>query len=161
MNTLKEQLNEVLQKLLTEKTFSPETLEIVQKLDSDFKSLQEENKKLEEQIKQDGISFSDLKKQKETLELIANEYKERTELLVAREKAVLEIEHDKALLQKDVACHKAVSDNVKEVVGLVFKNTTVRKSVCSNYPVVKRGYNGNSDYMEQVTKNDSIQETEE
>jgi len=70
----------------------------------------------------------------------------RESLVTDREKAVLDIEHKHALLQKDVEVQKIITQNMREMVGLIFASPTFRTVQTGSVPISVPGSSGGNGY---------------
>ncbi len=164
--TLELQLNELLQKILTEKTLSVEAMDVVKNLSSEHKILQETVESNKKVIEKRDEEIRKLIEENTNLKGEVTSWLEKESNLVGREKAVADIEHQKTLLQKDVDHNKERADEMKEVFGIVFRNTITRKRVQGQIPVAVQGFKGNygSDtqpYVSQANTQEEIIESEE
>lgn len=158
--TLELQLNDLLQKILTEKTLSVEAMDVVKNLSKEHKELKELVELKQELIKNRDEEIGVLKEENTKLKNSIDSWLQKESNLVDREKAVTDIEHQKELLNKDITHQKERSDEMKEVFGIVFKNTITRKKVQGQVPVAVPGFKGNygSDTQPYVTQSSSMEE---
>lgn len=115
--------------LIIEKSLSLDVIEIVRNIQSEYANAIEDNKKLTENIK---FEFERYTQEHEKLVVTLGELDgANTELTKykAREKEFINSEHSHALKNKDVDSANLVLKEVKEVIGLVFKNTIIRERV--------------------------------
>lgn len=125
-----ENLLKQIEGLIIEKSLSLGVIEIVRKIQAEHATMTEKNKTLEETIKLkdeqikslSGINEKDLREINSLLQQV-NKFKER-------EKEFIDSEHTIALKDKDVTGANNTLSSIKDIIGMVFKNTVIRESVC-------------------------------
>jgi len=124
-----EKLNQIIESMVAEKSLSLEVFQQLKEVKEQSDLIAKENTALREAsiVTQNTIS----KLQDDIIKLNHRnaEWAKREEELVTREKAILDSEHQLALKDKDVEKAQAVSNNIKEIVGIVFKNPTLRTGI--------------------------------
>jgi uncharacterized protein (DUF342 family) len=126
--TAQEVLQSAIQGVLTEKALSAEAIEAV-------KVLIEENKGLKEQAATMMENFDALQDQCRSLRDVNLELVSRESAVSARELAVRVRENKADLLDLTVEYERKRLEDIKQVVSLVFKNSSLKKQVFSNVPV--------------------------
>lgn len=138
MSTKREEINKLVDDLIVEKTFSLEIVEKIKKMRDDFLAMEEKEKQTSERN-------SELTTQNSKLVEENNRLKAHDEGVTNREKVVAEKEAKQAL--QDLKLEHAVDKHkeMKELLGIVFKNPVVRETAYknTNVPVAQNGYVSN------------------
>lgn len=154
--TATETLQQAIQGVLTEKALSAEAISAVQSILEENKTLGEVNKSLIESAKK--IADQNIKLTEEN-----TMWKTRAAAVEQKESDVKEREFRQELKDSEVSFTNLRLQDMKEVMGLVFKNTNIRKSITSHVvlpPPTKDQYN-NTVYPSASEVNDSEVITEE
>ncbi len=128
--------------LIIEKSLSLEVIQIVGKIKEEHAQLTKENEKLVEEGKEKDNNYLNLKKYTDEIFSKLNQSEKELSTYKDREKEFNNSEHKTALVLKDKESSDRALSEVKEVVGLVFKNTIIRKGInkSTTVPVVVNGY---------------------
>ncbi len=124
-----EKLKELIDGLVTEKSLSFEVLEQVRKVKETSDELIKTNTIQGEQLLEFGKKEKNLLEEISILSKEISGWKVRESSLIEREKAVLDIEHENEIEKLKAKHSSDTLKEVKEVVGMVFKNTVLRESV--------------------------------
>lgn len=147
-----DKLQQLIENLVAEKSLSFEVLEQLKKIKDQSDFLIKENQDQAEKIKryQESITEKDSK----ILELSnkLGDWSHREGELIGREKAVLQLEHEKEISELKVTGAQATLSSVKEIVGLVFRNTSVKKSIYTHKPLIRDGYSTGNTATESATE---------
>ena len=143
----KDQIDQIITQALTDKTFSLEVIEKIRELKINVENLQSQNKELEKSLvatkeARDGYQNKLLQTEKTLAE-----YKEREEAMYKAEKA-----SDK--LNYELEFQKQRANEIKELVGLVFRNPVLKRSEHGNRPIVD-----NNNYVQSGSMNSETMET--
>lgn len=143
--------------LIIEKSLSLDVIEIVRNIQSEHLQLTERNKKLIQDIELRDERFNKKDKELEDTLLKLDGVSKELTIYKSREDEFIKSENTIALKNKDVDSANRVSQEIKEIVGLVFKNTTIKKSMFSSEPIVQNGYSTGS----SITKSENVEIKEE
>lgn len=156
-----EKLDKIIEGLVVEKSLSLEVFQRLQEIKSESENVLERNINLEEEINVLKNNNDLYLKTIEDLKFELSKWIQKESDLVDREKKVLDLEHLIQLKDKDVEIANNVSNAIKDVVGLVFKNTIIRKGINKSVsvPVSVNGYVQNS-YTNEIY-NEDIKEIDE
>ena len=124
-----QQINNLIETVLTEKTFN---LEIVEKI-KELRELPAKVKELEEKEFELRSKLADVKKENEVLNLSASKVKERETAVVIKER---ELE----LKGVEMKWKDYLLDEYKSMMQMVFRNTTIRENRLGSVPVESNGY---------------------
>jgi hypothetical protein len=145
MKTEKE-LQIIIKKILTEKTFSVDALSAIKDLDKEHTSLLKEHEDTKETVEIQAKQIKELLTEISKYTGLESEVRLRELMVKTKESELIDRENKLQLkeLRADLteAFSSATVNNLKEFVSLVFRNTQVRKSVNSytNEPIVNNGY---------------------
>lgn len=138
-----DKLKELLDGLVAEKSLSFDVLEQLRKVKTESDELIKTNLLLGESITAKDKIINEKNSEINGLTALVKKWDERDNALTKREEAVLDIEH-KNEIEKLKAEHAGKTlGEVKEIVGLVFRNTNVRKTIVGQ-GAVSGGANPNS-----------------
>jgi len=124
-----DKLKELLDGLVAEKSLSFEVLEQLRKVKTESDSLLSENKLLKDTLVLKDEQIARLGETVNTQHLTIKDWEIREAKLEEREKAVLDIEHKNEIANLKTEHAVGTLNQVKEVVGMVFKNTTLRTGI--------------------------------
>lgn len=148
--TTNDQINAVIEQMLTERTFNLDIVEKVKAMrdaavakDSKIEELE---KKLEEE-RASALRFYSLHK----------EASEKLEKLIEFEDSVIKREKDVENLKKDAQCSSEKVENIKWCFEMVFRNSGLRKSLLVSH-VIPPNMNGNGGYMTQTNDSETSEE---
>jgi hypothetical protein len=145
-NTQKNTIQEIIDQALTEKTFSLEIIEKIKSLkdafDKSVLDIETLNKRLEIN---DNLRLT-LEKENITL-------RNSNESLIAKEKDVITREKELDKNKYELEFQKQRANEIKDILGIVFKNPVLQKSVFGSVPVERNGY------IETHNRNENISET--
>lgn len=124
---LKNELDELIQKITEEKTFSLEALKSISDLSEKVNFLEEENFNLK--AKQ-GELFKINDKLNEECKIL----KVKLGAYSLRENDIKEIETERRVNQIKMQMFEKNNNDIKEIVSLVFKNPIIKKTTSGDYP---------------------------
>jgi len=124
-----DKLKEMLDGLVAEKSLSFEVLEQLRKVKTESEELTRINSELEDRNKNNLNLILEKTTQIGKLTEDIKLWKEREDSLTLREKAVLNIEHKNELEKLKASYAEATKAEIKEIVSIVFRNTTIRETV--------------------------------
>lgn len=156
-----ENLLKQIEGMIVEKSLSLDVIEIVRKIQSEHASLTEQNKFLEKTIEFKGKEILSLQEANTTAQNTIVSLTTKVTGYEQREDEFKKSEHTIALKNKDVDSSNRAIFEIKEVVGMVFKNTNIRKTVTGTDYVGVPGANGCNGYMQNMPKNDTEIVTED
>lgn len=141
-----EKLTQLIDELVSEKTFNLDAVEGIQKLRERAEALETKSVSLEEKLeKEEGKSVKEIVKNDKLLQELS-EWRSRESSLSEREKKITELEKAKAVAQ-------AESATFEKCVGLVFRNTMLRKDAFGQVPVAdNNGYTTAQSTSETTTE---------
>src|SRR3990167_1820740 len=140
-----DKLKELLDGLVAEKSLSFDVLEQLRKVKTESDELIKTNLLLGESITAKDEIINEKNSEINSLKALVKKWEEKDNAITKREEAVLDIEHKNEIEKLKAEGANKTLGEVKEVVGLVFRNTVLRKHIMSNEPVFNdQGYqNGN------------------
>jgi len=115
------EINDIIQKIAEEKTFSLESLERIKQLKDDYEIVKNDFLITEEK-------YEDSLEKLKILEGVKTEYQTRLSELSEREKVVAEKEAKQALDDQALEFQRKRADEIKEMFSIVFKNPVVREN---------------------------------
>lgn len=124
-----DKLKELLDGLVAEKSLSFEVLEQLRKVKTESDELVKENYLLKETVTKQQENISELAGKLNTQHSVIKDWEIREAELEKREKNVLDIEHKNEIANLKTEHAIGTLNQVKEVVGMVFKNTTLRTGI--------------------------------
>ena len=144
MEKYQKKIDEVLTQALTEKTFSLEIIEKIKSLKDGFES----NLKLTDELN-NRIDFyvKQITEKDKTIE----EQQVKIKSFMEREDKIIEAEKTANKNKYELEFQKKRADEIKEIMGIVFKNPIVRETAYKNY----------SDYGSGKSENSSVEKTAE
>lgn len=153
-----EDLNKVIDQIVTEKTMSLEAVDAIKQMRERNNTLRETNSRLEK-------TNNDYAEKLITFQEDIKKLKEERDHILAMDSA-FKVREEKATRQEcEVEKHKAVSDTYSTVFQIIFRNTTVRRTVSKDVITPLEGgegqYSNQMPRTERDTLNESITETEE
>lgn len=138
-----------------EKSLSLDVLEVVRKIQKEHSDSINTIKDLEDSIKIKDENFKVISLKNESLTIEVNQLKGIVSDFKLREKDFIESEHKTALKDKEVESANRVVNEVKDVVALVFKNASVKRTVfgIEACPTPQGGYAStvNTSKTEEIT----------
>lgn len=151
-----DKLKELLDGLVAEKSLSFDVLEQLRKVKAESEELVKTNLLLGEAVTDKDELLT--KKDSKILEL-SNKiggWINRENSLIEREKAVLDIEHKNEIEKLKATHSESTLTQVKEIVGIVFRNTSIKRSMFGNEAcsIPQGGYAGSA----SVNKTEEIKE---
>ena len=156
-----EKLKELLDGLVAEKSLSFDVLEQLRKVKTESDELIKVNldrleiiKARDTQINQDNSKINELN-------ALVNNWQARDNALIKREQAVLDIEHKNEIEKMKAEHANSTLIQVKEIVGMVFRNTSIKKAITGTENIVQGGGVNSSSYSEPKTLNKLETLTEE
>lgn len=135
------EINTIIERALTEKTFNLEIIEEIKKLRELPEKLEEANKQLET-----------IRLTNSTLTKELSELKNREIDVTAREKVIAEKEIEQRITDEKNKSKDIILKEYKDVMSLVFRNTTVRENLYNN----KMVYHQSGGYPNQFNESESI-----
>ncbi len=153
-----DKLKELLDGLVAEKSLSFEVLEQLRKVKTESEELAKNNFLLGENIKELDIRIQKLTKENTILTTEITQWKADEAGIVVRENAVRDIEHKNEIEKLKATHSESTLNQVKEIVGMVFKNTVVRETVNKN---VGHIFSQNGNYPSTHTTCDNENKTTE
>ena len=152
-----DKLKELLDGLVAEKSLSFDVLEQLRKVKTESDELIKTNLLLGESITAKDEIINEKNSEINSLKALVKKWEEKDNAITKREEAVLDIEHKNEIEKLKAEGANKTLGEVKEVVGLVFRNTVLRKNILSNEPVFNdQGYqNGN---FKSKTINEEVKE---
>lgn len=156
-----DKLKELLDGLVAEKSLSFDVLEQLRKVKTESEELVKANFLFGESIKEKDKLNASLTAEIAKLgaEIVA--WKAREESLITREKAVLDIEHRNEIEKMKAEHANSTLNQVKEIVGMVFRNTSIKKAITGTENIVQGGGPNCGTYSEPKTLNKTETLTEE
>lgn len=148
-----QELQEVVQRILIDKTLSVEALDAVKAIHVDNTKLNSTVVELRSTIENNNGRISAL-----TTEL--GVFKNLEEQLKARETAVAAREKLMTDLEKKAAVADAISQTFDKCFDKVFRNATINKSVVSNVPVAVEGGNNGCGFVSSHPGSENSSETQ-
>lgn len=151
-----DKLKELLDGLVAEKSLSFEVLEQLRKVKTESDELVKENYLLKETVTKQQENISKLGAEINAQHSIIKDWEIRKAELEKREKNVLDIEYKNQIANLKTEHALGTLNQVKEIVGMVFKNTTLRTGIMksTSQPVGTDQYgntrwaNSTNDYTE-------------
>jgi predicted RNase H-like nuclease (RuvC/YqgF family) len=140
----KEQIDHIIETALTEKTFTFEIIDEIKKLKELPPIVEELNKKVNE-----------LNSEKEQLKSELDTLKLMTESVKKREQDVLVKERTLELKEVENIWKDNLLNEYKNMMSLVFRNTTIRENKFGTVPVERNGY------VESASTNENTDRTAE
>jgi len=135
------EINSIIERALTEKTFNLEIIEEIKKLRELPGMIEEANKRIEVLVKENTEIFSQL-----------NVFKGKEADLVKREEEITKRERAQELTDVKNQSKDLILKEYKDVMNLVFRNTTVRENIYSN----KQVQVSNNGYSSQMPESENI-----
>lgn len=124
----KEKIDKIVEEALSDKTFSLEVVQRIKQLKDDLESLEAEKEKLTEKLELSDKNYHEVKallakktEEHDVLSQTVEEWEKREEGLIKRETKV-------ELVEQRANMEAASRTEIKELVGLLFKNPVVRKT---------------------------------
>lgn len=137
-----DKLTKQIEQMIIEKSLSLEVLTIVNQIKEEHAVLLQSEKEKIETIRKANETITELMGGQKLMQAEIDALKVELKLYQVREAEFNKSEHTIALKDKDVASSERALHEVKNVVGMVFKNTIVREGIArsSSVPVVVNGY---------------------
>lgn len=137
-----DKLKDLMDGLIAEKSLSFEVLEQLRKVKTESEELVKINLEQQFTIAQKDSKIEDLTQDNAKLSTSILDWNVREQSLITREKAVLDIEHKNEIEQLKATHANKTLEEIKSVVGIVFKNTSVKRNLNGNTPLVTQTGNG-------------------
>jgi len=156
-----DKLKELLDGLVAEKSLSFDVLEQLRKVKTESDELIKTNLDRLEIIKARDIQINQNNSKINELNALVNNWQARDNALIKREQAVLDIEHKNEIEKMKAEHANSTLIQVKEIVGMVFRNTSIKKAITGTENIVQGGGMNSSSYSEPKTLNKLETLTEE
>lgn len=124
-----EDLKKLIDDLVLEKSLSFDVMDQVRKIKEQSDNLITENSALKAQVDSNSKSIIEKDNKIAELNVTIDDWKKRESSLFTRETIVLDVEHKNQIEQLKATHANETLIQVKEVIGMVFKNTVLRESV--------------------------------
>jgi len=156
-----EKLKELLDGLVAEKSLSFDVLEQLRKVKTESDELIKVNLDRLEIIKARDTQINQNNSKINELNALVNNWQARDNALIKREQAVLDIEHKNEIEKMKAEHANSTLIQVKEIVGMVFRNTSIKKAITGTENIVQGGGMNSGSYSEPKTLNKLETLTEE
>lgn len=155
-----DKLKELLDGLVAEKSLSFEVLEQLRKVKIESEELIKTNLLLGESILQKDKLINEKNSEINTLTILVKKWSDREDDLIKREKNVLDIEHKNEIEKLKAENSAKTLLEIKEIVGMVFRNTNIRKTITGTENMVIGGGNGCGTFIDPrpINKLEEIKE---